>query len=57
MPQGGWVYVDNQFWLSDHLHPRVCKHELLKLGCTRPLEPFAMKSAAKTIKPLRPAKN
>ncbi|MFL5366250.1 MAG: hypothetical protein ACJ781_12320 [Myxococcales bacterium] len=27
MPQGGWVYIDNQFWLSDHLHPRVCKHQ------------------------------
>ena len=22
-----WVYTDNQYWMADHLHPRVCKHE------------------------------
>jgi hypothetical protein len=22
-----WVYTDNQYWMSDHLHPRVCLHE------------------------------
>jgi hypothetical protein len=22
-----WPYRDNQVWMSDHLHPRVCKHE------------------------------
>ena len=22
-----WVYTDNQYWMSDHLHPRVCKHQ------------------------------
>jgi len=22
-----WVYTDNQYWMADHLHPRVCKHQ------------------------------
>jgi hypothetical protein len=31
-PQTGapksWVYIDNQYWLADHLHPRVCRHHV-----------------------------